>query len=306
LERTSELPEFPKFRNLTFEDKALLDLLFRDMQPEISELTFTKLFVWNDSEPVQLSRLSKTVLIQRKRIRDDKTLFFPPMGKESLSRMLESIKESIMKYYPNMPLYGINPEQAKQLNEEGLKVEQDRDDWDYVYMTSDLANLPGDKYHPKRNLIARCLAKYKCQYVNIDPQVTNDCLKLQTLWCNLHNCSAIPSLEAENRAIKVAFDNYEHLGVAGGAIYVSGKVEAFTLAERLNDNTAVIHFEKANPEIEGLYQIINQWFCQKALKGFKYINREQDLGIEGLRKAKLSYHPHHMVEKYLVYLDSKI
>jgi hypothetical protein len=128
-----------------------------------------------------------------------------------------------------------------------------------------------------------------------------DCLQLQTRWCNLRNCSEVQGLEAENTAIKTAFENYERLGIFGGAIYVDDRLEAFTFSEPLNDETAVIHFEKANPEIEGLYQLINQWFCQKALGKFKYVNREQDLVILGLRKAKESYYPHHMIEKHIAY-----
>jgi hypothetical protein len=88
------------------------------------------------------------------------------------------------------------------------------------------------------------------------------------------------------------------LNVFGGAIYVDGCLEAFALGEKLNENTAVVHFEKANPEIRGLYQLINQWFCKNVLQGFTYVNREQDLGSEGLRRAKISYRPHHMVEKF--------
>jgi hypothetical protein len=199
-------------------------------------------------------------------------------------------------------LYGINAEQAQRLSMEGMLVESDRDDWDYVYLTSDLADLPGDKYHPKRNFITRCLSKYKCEYATIDSSVINDCLQLQTQWCSLRNCDLIPGLEAENRAIKAAFDEYEFLGISGGAIYADNRLEAFTLAEQLNKDTAVIHFEKANTEIQGLYQVINQWFCQNALKSFRFVNREQDLGVSGLRKAKLSYYPHYMVEKYVAYI----
>jgi hypothetical protein len=302
VQNSVKLPEFPDFRNLKLNDKAFLDPLFRDLQPEISELTFTNLFAWNDSEPVRLSQLGETVLIQRKRIRDGKTILFPPIGKEPFSRMLDTVKESLKKHHPNMPLYGITVEQAKQIDRQEFRLEQDREDWDYVYLTSDLADLPGDKYHSKRNFIARCLAQHKCEYKSVDSQVIDDCLKLQTDWCNLRSCNEVPGLEAENNAIKTALDNHGHLGVTGGAIYVNGKLEAFTLAERLNSETAVVHFEKANPKIEGLYQLINQWFCQKALKSYKFVNREQDLGVEGLRKAKLSYHPHHMVEKYLAYL----
>ena len=296
---TDYLPEFPKFRNLAFEDKALLDTLFKQMQPQISELTFTNLFVWNEAEPVQLSRHDKTVLLQRKRIRDGKNLLLPSLTEQPITALLEDLKKVTAENQPEMLLYGIDAEQAKHISAIGYQAEPDRDNWDYVYLSTDLADLPGDKYHSKRNFITRCLSTYKCEYAKIDAEVVDDCLQLQTQWCNLRRCDAVPSLEAENKAIKTIFDNYEQLAVSGGAVYVDDKLEAFTLAERLNDDTAVIHFEKANPQITGLYQLINQWFCQNALRTFTFVNREQDLGVPGLRKAKLSYHPHHMVEKYL-------
>ena len=278
----------------------MFDSLLRDMQPQMSELTFTNLFVWNNSETVRLSRVGETVLLQRKRLRDGKTFILPPLGKQALINVVRALKTANLPTYQLAPLYGVTPEQIQLLSSERIEVEPDRDDWDYVYLASDLASLPGDKYHPKRNFIARCLSKYKCDYLEIGPSEIKDCLQLQTQWCNLRSCNAFPGLEAENTAIKTAFDHYEYLGVTGGAVYVDDELEAFTLAEPLNKETAVIHFEKANPEIEGLYQVINQWFCQRALKEFKFVNREQDLGIPGLRKAKQSYYPHHMVEKYIV------
>jgi hypothetical protein len=296
---TEQFPEFPSLRSLVLTDKPLLDSLFMEMQPQISELTFTNLFVWSLSEPAQVSRLGETLLLQRKRLRDGMTFIMPPLGRRSLDEVLESLRTANLQNYEVPPLYGITPEQAQSLSRKTISLEPDRDDWDYVYLTSDLANLPGDKYHPKRNFIARCLSKHGCNYVDISPSEINDCLQLQTEWCSLRNCGMVPGLEAENVAIRTAFENYVYLGVTGGAAYVDGRLEAFTLAERLNNDTAVIHFEKANPEIEGLYQLINQRFCQEALKDFKFVNREQDLGIPGLRKAKQSYYPHHMVEKYM-------
>ena len=298
----TQIPQFPNFRNLTIEDKPLVDSLLKEMQPQISELTFTNLFVWNSSETVQLSRLDETVLLQRRRLRDDKTFLLPPLGKQPLTSVVKTLRKTDLGNYHLSPLYGLTFEELRQLSIDGAKVESDRDDWDYVYLTNDLAELLGDKYHSKRNFITRCLSKHTCRYASIGPSEVNECLQLQTQWCSLRNCSLVPGLEAENTAIKTAFDNYAHLGVIGGAVYVDDKLEAFTLAEPLNDNTAVIHFEKANFEIDGLYQVVNQWFCQKELRNYKFVNREQDLGLTGLRKAKESYYPHHMVEKYVAQL----
>lgn len=294
---TNDLPEFPEFRKLEFEDKALLEALFKEMQPQISELTFTNLYVWNGAEPVQLSRYDKTILMQRRKIPEGKNVLLPPLTKEPIPILLEELRKAAVGSRFEILLYGIDSI-AGELSGR-YRVEPDRDNWDYVYLSSDLADLPGDKYHSKRNFITRCLAEHKCEYVNLDASVVNDCLQLQTEWCNLRQCGSIPSLEAENKAIKAIFEKYAQLAVFGGAVYVDGKLEAFTLAESLNSDTAVTHFEKANPQITGLYQLINQLFCQNKLRAFTYVNREQDLGIPGLRKAKLSYHPHHMVEKYI-------
>jgi hypothetical protein len=121
-------------------------------------------------------------------------------------------------------------------------------------------------------------------------------------WCNLRQCDIVPGLAAENYAVRETFLHYNKLNVMGGAILIEDRIEAFTIAEQLNENTAVVHFEKANPDITGLYQVINQWFCAKTLSRYTNVNREQDLGVPGLRRAKMSYHPVDFVKKYKVTL----
>ena len=121
-------------------------------------------------------------------------------------------------------------------------------------------------------------------------------------WCDLRHCEAIPGLANESLAIKEVLTHFDRLGVKGGAILIGGKVEAFTLGEPLNRETVVIHIEKANPAFEGLYSLINQAFLEKEWSGYVYVNREQDLGEEGLRKAKESYFPHHMINKCTITL----
>jgi uncharacterized protein len=107
-----------------------------------------------------------------------------------------------------------------------------------------------------------------------------------------------PALLSEDYAVREALTRFGELDFQGAAIVMAGKVEAFSIGEALNEDTAVIHLEKANPDIPGLYAAINQLFCRHAWSHMKYVNREQDLGVEGLRKAKESYHPHHRVRKY--------
>ena len=111
------------------------------------------------------------------------------------------------------------------------------------------------------------------------------------------------SLQGEWEAVKAGLRNFYDLNLQGAVILINGNVEAFTLGELLNEETAVVHIEKANPMIPGLYAVINQEFCRHSWFQVPFINREQDLGVSGLRTAKMSYHPHHLVEKFRIRLS---
>jgi hypothetical protein len=127
-----------------------------------------------------------------------------------------------------------------------------------------------------------------------------ECLKLIEAWCEEHRCSDDMNLMAEWGAVNEALCNFNYLELQGAVILVDGLVQAFSLGELLNRETAVVHIEKASPSFPALYAVINREFCENSWKGVPFINREQDLGVDGLRQAKLSYHPHHLVEKYKV------
>jgi hypothetical protein len=176
----------------------------------------------------------------------------------------------------------------------------DRDNSDYVYSTRDLIHLSGRKYHKKKNHLNKFLKHYRFEYRSLDIELVECFLEMQESWCQMRECVENPSLLAEDYAVREALTHFESLAYQGGAIQINKKLEAFSLGEPLNRDTAVIHVEKANPEIQGIYAAINQRVCENAFPDMRYINREQDLGREGLRKAKESYYPHHMVDKYVV------
>jgi hypothetical protein len=187
-------------------------------------------------------------------------------------------------------------------NAAGMVAQFDRDHSDYIYLTEDLIKLQGRKYHRKRNHIKQFKERYSYQYLALTPEWVSECLRLETEWCDLRHCEAIPGLANESIAIKEALGNFGQLRIKGGVILIDGRVEAFTLGEPLNRETAVIHIEKANPAFEGLYPLINQAFLEHEWPEYLYVNREQDLGEEGLRKAKESYFPHQMINKYTITL----
>jgi hypothetical protein len=292
------VPEFPQFKELSLEEKPLLDAAFNRFPPVISEFTFTNLFVWRHAYQIKISRLQNFFLLLAEG--GSSSFFFPMAGEGDVVKCYR-ILLSYLERKGILPKIARVPEEiVTQMDwkTEGFLVEFDRDQSDYIYLTQDLIQLKGRKYHRKRNHIKQFNEKYSYQYIPLTSEWISECLRLETEWCNLRHCEATPGLLNESIAIKEAFTHFEDLGVKGGAILINRKVEAFALGEPLNRDTVVIHIEKANPAYDGLYPLINQAFLENQWSGYTYVNREQDLGEEGLRKAKESYFPHHMVNKY--------
>jgi hypothetical protein len=294
------VPEFAQFKELSLEAKPLFDRLFDLFPPLISEFTFTNLFIWRHAYQLKISRLKGVLCVLSDQ--GENSFFFPPIGEGDM-----------VEYYRILLQYleekGGHPKIARlpevliakmDWEAEALTAELDRAQSDYLYLTKDLINLEGRKYHRKRNHIKQFKEKYSYEYIPLTPEWVSECLRLETEWCDLRQCEVIPGLLNESIAIKEAFTHFEELGLKGGAILINEKLEAFTLGEPLNRDTVVIHIEKANSAYEGLYSLINQAFLENEWSKYTYVNREQDLGEEGLRKAKESYFPHHMVNKYTI------
>jgi hypothetical protein len=297
------VPEFPQFRDLTVEDKPLFDQLFTRFPPVISEFTFTNLFIWRVAYRIKISRFRNLLSLLSEQ--GELSFFFPPVGEGDMIECFQSLLQYLGKNGAPPKIVRIPEVVVNQVNwtGSGMKAGLDRSQCDYVYLVQDLIELKGRKYHRKRNHIKQFQEKYSHQYIPLTPEWVPQCLQLQTEWCDLRNCEASPGLRNESLAIKEAFTHFEKLEVKGGAILINGKVEAFTFGDPLNSETIVIHIEKANPAYEGLYPTINQAFLEHEGSRHTYVNREQDLGEEGLRKAKESYFPHHLVNKYTITLE---
>ncbi len=180
---------------------------------------------------------------------------------------------------------------------EKLNATPDRDNFDYIYLASDLGALPGSKYHSKRNHIEQFTSTYSYTYSELEDRHIPACLELCQEWIKSKN-GTMPYLKDEYDAIKLALENKSTLEVSGCVIEIQGKVQAFSIGEQIRDDMAVIHFEKANTQIKGLYAAINKLFVQNRWSHLTYINREEDMGYEGLRKSKSSYYPAKLLEKY--------
>jgi uncharacterized protein len=295
-------PKFPDFKPLELEDRAYIhDVLWR-YNPEISEMTFTNLYIWRGHYEFQWAVYRDWLLIIS-REGTNGAYAFQPVGpssrKEATVALLEWLHDE--RNIENPRIERADERCVAELGGvEYLAIEPLRDHFDYIYSREDLVQLAGNKYRSKRNHINQLLRFYTYEYEPLQEKHIDDCLALQEKWCQMNRCEDDLDLLSEDEAIREILTQYNALHVQGAVIIVGGRVGAFTAGERLNSETVVIHIEKADPDIPGLYQLINQQFCKNMQDDTIYVNREQDLGIEGLRKAKLTYYPDHFVEKYRI------
>ncbi|MBU0485581.1 MAG: DUF2156 domain-containing protein [Proteobacteria bacterium] len=280
---------------LDLSTRELVNKYLAGYPPKVSELTFTNLFAWRHSRPVWFAQIKDSLVFliaASSAPGGPKILFGPPVGPATVAEALSSL--------------GINhavrliEETTLTLKPKNFTITADRDNADYIYLVSDLAGLAGRKYVKKRNHVNQCLKKYDCVYEEITPTNLEECRDMLDRWCQSRQCEVEPGLCGEYKAINETFNYCRKFNLIGGAIRIADRIEAFAIGERLNNDTAVWHFEKAMADFQGLSQLINQWFAHYGLADFKFVNREQDLGIPGLRQAKESYHPHHLLEKYSI------
>ncbi|MBQ9406307.1 MAG: DUF2156 domain-containing protein [Desulfovibrio sp.] len=183
-----------------------------------------------------------------------------------------------------------------------LQSDEDRGQWEYLYKQQDLADLPGNRYHKKKNHVRAFTKTYGTpDYRPLNENMVEDVLGLEDDWCQWHECEDSPSLRAENEAINRVLSHWQAFrGLTGGSLYVDDKIVAFSVGEDLGDGTLGVHYEKGLNGFKGVYQTMNSLFASHAAAGFTLVNRAQDLNEEGLRQAKMTYLPTDFLRKYTV------
>lgn len=298
-----------EFNEISINDKALFDKYLSATNPDISEMTFTNIFMWRKSYKFRFAEHEGLLLIITVPEKSEPFAFMP-LGKYSHDEFRKTfyiLKDYFSTHGWNLRFKRISQESLlyfSELENEEITYEFDRDSSDYVYLTNDLINLKGKKFDGKRNHINKFKKLYSYEYEKIDESNISECHRIMEEWCNEHNCSDHDEFYCEKIANRELLNNYEALACKGAVIKADGKVEAFTVGEMLNPDTAVIHIEKANGKINGIYTFINQQFCLNEWQNTSYVNREQDLGVEGLRKAKLSYNPVKIINKHNIIIHS--
>ena len=286
----------------TLSDKDIFDGSFCKYMPQISELTFTNLFAWRNHYKLKYAIIEDYLCIFCMDD-SDKPYIFPPIG-DLKSSKLKDVLDTIQEYFRNnnhefriKKVYEHNLGQILDVLGQNYVAQYDRDNSDYVYLSSDLSTLKGNKYHKKRNHVNKFLLTYKYEYIPVNQENKAICYNILDKWIS-NKKENLESYNDELDAIREIVENWDKLDCIGAIINVEGKPEAFTFGEKLDKDTAVVHIEKINSDIDGLGEFINKEFCRQNFQEMTYINREQDLGIEGLRKAKKSYLPIKIINKY--------
>lgn len=285
------------FKQVNLEDKPIIDKFFSAFQPGISEYTFTNLFMWSKPKEIAYAIHNEGLII--KAHSHGKKYFLPPIGFTDCHQTFDFLINYGITH--NIRLIELIPEHLKKyIKNNQYKIIPDRNSFDYLYRTQSLATLKGWRLDGKRGFVKKFIKNYAFEYQKYKLQHKKGCVKLMQDWFDT-KIEKDPTVNDEWAAFHKFINNFNKLNAVGGVIIVDDKIIAFSFGEKLNDTTFVIHFEKADPAYIGSYQIINQLFVQNEVSGkYIFVNREQDMGIEGIRKAKLSYAPIRLVNKFTI------
>lgn len=296
-----------QFKKLTIEDKDTIEKYTVPYNFVSCEYSFTTLYLWRYGCDIHFA-IYKDVLLILKRDFSGNYHFMQPLGYtnenllEILNLLIEYKLQNNLKYIFKDLDNNFKDKVKSLLSESAFKqldIKEDRDNFDYIYEGKKLMTLSGKKLHKKKNHYNYFIKNYKYIIKDIkEGSVINDCIFIAEKWFN--NSNKDKYLKYELDGIKDILNNYEKLNLKGMAVYIDDKISGFTLGEKMSNDLAIIHVEKANNAVNGLYTFITKTFIENYFNDICYINREQDLGIEGLRKAKESYFPIKMEEKFIV------
>lgn len=291
-----------EFKRPELEDKELISSYFAKAPGRSCERTFVNVYLWSRHYKVKFAVIEDALVF---RDEGDGFAFSYPAGKdEAVKKALEALMEYCRERKCPFRLYNVTEEHFAQLCgwfPDRFQIRYDRDAADYVYETEKLATLAGKKLHGKRNHINKFKALYPdWSYESLNDDNVEECFQMALKWRNQNGCDDDAEKNAEMCVTLNSLRLYKELGLRGGVLKIGEKIAAFSVGEPLCSDTFVVHIEKAFPDIEGAYPMINQQFVLHECMDYTYVNREEDTGAEGLRKAKLSYRPVFMVEKGIV------
>ncbi len=290
-----------RFTPVRLEDRTTVERYTRTSTVTNCDLAFANIYCWNDLYHSEWAEVEGFLVIRFRIDGDPRTGYMQPVGAGDFRPILPLLEAEAHRRGEPLRLFGLDEEAAALLKggEAGpFACIAERDYADYLYSAEALRTLRGKGYQPKRNHFNRFISEYPdYRYEPLTPDRFAECLTLERLWRSRHEAND-SELCAEQRAMQRGFEHFAELGLRGGCLYVGDRIVAFTYGSAVNAETFDIHVEKADTRYDGAFTAINRLFAEHLPDTFKQINREEDLGLPGLRQAKLSYQPIRIAPKY--------
>ncbi len=292
-----------EFKSIELEDKELFEEHTYCHGYHNIEASFANIYLWSKVWGISMATDEDAMYLYIDN-GCEKSFMLPPFLKEcetNISRPIKKCEEYLKSVKETPPLIKGVTGMIKEKIEKDCPGEYlfttDRKNFDYVYLSEDLCTLSGKKYHAKRNHINRLIKEHSYEYKRYTSDYYESCIELCRQWMQGKD-EILEGHEEEHSVIRNALANLEALGLVCGMMFIDDELEAFSIGEKFDKDMAIIHIEKANPDIQGSFALINREFAKNEWCDVKYINREEDLGIEGLRRSKLSYNPVFLIEKF--------
>ena len=285
------------FKRLTIGDKPIFEKLYNKYPPVHSDYIFTTLISWMDYTNYHYAILDENIILFSEI--EGKIRFRPPIG-ENKKEVFDQVLNIAVTQNSDFPFGMVTSDKKNWMekNYSNLRFIEHRDFFDYIYLTSDLADLSGSRYSKIRNRLNKFKKNYQYTIENISKKNFEEIREFLKRWCLWRDCESDPFLDYERKAILFSIDNFFELGLYGLAIRINDNIESISVFEKYNFDSAVVHYEKGSPYFDGIYKAINQETANILQRDVKFINRESDMNMPGLRKAKMSYRPHHMVKVF--------
>ena len=289
------------FKRPQLEDKEVISHYFKHHTSRSCERTFVNVFLWARFYNVTFAIIEDTLVFKSE---DENSFAFAyPAGEpENVKKALDTLYQYSQERGVPFRLYNVTPDHFEQIEAwypGRFQIEYNEDLADYVYESEKLCTLAGKKLHGKRNHINKFKSLYegRWSYETMSGDNVEECFQMALKWRNLNGCDDDPEKNSEMCVTLNSLRLFRELELTGGILRVDGQIVAFTIGEPVCSDTFVVHIEKAFPDVQGAYTMINQQFVEHECMDYRYVNREEDTGDEGLRKAKRSYRPVFMVEK---------
>jgi uncharacterized protein len=294
------IPEFPDVRPLDPQDHGWISGRLDHEASPICDLSPANLFIWRDCERPSITMAADSLCILMEPHSEPAYFLQPVDGTRKIEAVRACLRRTGRISRAGKTLTGLLPA-------EEFQVLPLRDHFDYVFRTQDLAELKGKRFDGKRNHIRKFVSAFPdFEFRPLEPALFGDAAVLFENWTQRrggehgHAGPASFSHECQRRALDQAFRDFERLRLSAGAMFVRGEIQGFVIASITRGESAVVHFQYANKELPGIYQMLLHEACLRLFPHCPYTNLEEDLGVPGLRKTKMSYHPLHLEEKFEV------